>query len=185
LAAAEALGAIRDTRAIKPLIEALRDERQEVRQAAARALATIGTPALMALINTLQNSVASGFLWEVWGAREAGVAAAEALGMIRDAWAVEPLIEAAIRKGHTEVSEAAVKALAAIGEPAVLPLIRLVRQRKDRRPFDWLFGEWWVAAEALKAIGEPAVMALTKLLQDEREEVRQVAAEVLQEIRGF
>ena len=47
--AAEALGQIRSTRAFEPLIAALRDTNEPIRQASAEALAKIGGPALEAL----------------------------------------------------------------------------------------------------------------------------------------
>jgi HEAT repeat protein len=154
-AAAVALGAIGDARAVEPLIAALKDEDSGVRLWAAKALdaigwkpetgeaealyliaqrkwdgcVKIGAPAVEPLIAALKG--------EDWRVREA---AAEALGKVGDARAVEPLI-AALKDGDSDVRKAAAEALAKIGAPAVEPLIAALKGE------DWRVRE--AAAEAL------------------------------------
>ncbi|MBU0599589.1 HEAT repeat domain-containing protein, partial [bacterium] len=81
--AAEALGEIKDIRAIKPLILALKDEYLGVQMSAAGALVMIGTPAVEPLITTLKDKNS-----------DVRMFAAEALGEIKDTRAVKPLLAA-------------------------------------------------------------------------------------------
>ena len=94
--AAEVLGKIGDSRAVEPLIEALKDIVQFI---AIESLKKIGEPAVEPLIKALKNKdtlIRSG--------------AARALGEIRDKIAVEPLTEA-IKYGDSFVRAAAGVAL--------------------------------------------------------------------------
>jgi HEAT repeat protein len=94
--AAEALGKIGDSRAVEPLIEALKDIVEFI---AIESLRKIGEPAIDPLIKALKNKdtlIRSG--------------AARALGEIRDKRAIEPLTEA-IKYGDMFVRSAAVGAL--------------------------------------------------------------------------
>ena len=98
--AAEALGEIKDPRAVEPLIFALKDEESGVRSAAAKALGKIEDPrAVEPLISALKD--------KDWDVREA---AAEALGEIKDPRAVAPLISA-LKDKVWNVHKAATKAL--------------------------------------------------------------------------
>lgn len=92
VAAAEALGSIKDSRAIEPLIAALKNTRENARHAAAKALDMIdpnwndtetAKNAIPLFIAALED--------KVWRIR---IAAAEALGSIKDKRAVKPLITA-------------------------------------------------------------------------------------------
>ena len=84
LGAAEALGDIGDATAVKPLIQALKDENSDVRMGVAWALGKIpDTTAVEFLIQALKD--------ENRGVRSE---AARALRDIRDTRAVEPLIQA-------------------------------------------------------------------------------------------
>jgi HEAT repeat protein len=78
--AAEALGELGHSRAVEPLVAALKDE-DTVRKAAVQALAKLGSVAVHPLIAALDNEEA--YLRE---------AAAVALGELRDPRAVEPLV---------------------------------------------------------------------------------------------
>ena len=89
----------------------LRDEAEEVRAAAAEALAAAGPPAVPDLLAAGADEAAS--------VREA---VAFALGEIGDAAAV-PWLSTAAGDGDRTVAEAAVAALGAIGDPASLPLL--------------------------------------------------------------
>src|SRR4030042_6695678 len=94
--AAEVLGKIGDSRAVEPLIEALKDI---VEYIALESLRRIGEPAVEPLIKALKNKdtlIRSG--------------AARALGAIRDKRAVEPLTEA-LKYGDMFVRSAAAVAL--------------------------------------------------------------------------
>lgn len=80
-----ALGATGNVGAVAPLISALTDMDDEVRERAVKALGGIGdTGAVEALISTLQNDQNQQVQWE----------AAEALGAVGDPRAIEPLIAA-------------------------------------------------------------------------------------------
>ena len=83
--AADALGQIKDVRAIKPLIAVLKDENSSGRTQAlaAGALVSIGTPAVDPLIAALKDKDSL-----------VRAQAADALGQIKDVRAVEPLIGA-------------------------------------------------------------------------------------------
>jgi HEAT repeat protein len=82
-AAAEALGKIKDPRAVGPLLSAFKDEHPVVHREAADALGKIGEPAFEPLLSALKD--------EDWHVRRG---AAEALGEIKDPRAVEPLLSA-------------------------------------------------------------------------------------------
>ncbi|HXF06632.1 MAG TPA: HEAT repeat domain-containing protein [Blastocatellia bacterium] len=171
-AAAEALGRIGDARAVKPLIEALGDDR--VRKAAVEALVMIGAAAVEPLIAVVKDGrkeskeavrvllrlrgrervialgeVAVEPLIEVLEDPDVRWAAVEALGGIRDARAVEPLIKL-LRDWM--IREAAVEALASIGAAAVKPLIKALNS-SDPRVRE-------AVAEAIERIGEPALEPL-------------------------
>jgi HEAT repeat protein len=130
--------------------------------------------------------------------------AAQALGELGDARAVEPLI-AALKDEYPEVREGAAQALGKIGEPAVEPLIAALKDeyREVREGVAQALGELgdaravepliaalkdedsWVrhvAAQGLVKIGEPAVEPLIAALKDEDSWVRHVAAQGLVKI---
>jgi hypothetical protein len=93
------LGAIKDSRAIGPLVVALKGPEASVRQSAAAALGSIGPPALDPLIAALkepQSDVRQG--------------AAFALGELKDVRALAPL-KAALNDPDPAVREAAAKAI--------------------------------------------------------------------------
>lgn len=152
--AAWALGEIRDSRAVEPLIATLKDS--DGRKYVQDALAIIGTPAVEPLIVLLRSNET-----------HRGVAAS-ILGKIRDTRAVEPLIEALQAKIWV-----AVWALGEIKDPrAVEPLIFALRNFESRKH----------AQDALENIGSPAVESLIALLRS-KETHRWVAASVLGEIK--
>jgi HEAT repeat protein len=131
-----------------------------------------------------------------WSVRRA---AAEALGKIGDAGAVEPLVEA-LKDGDKNVRAAAVKALGEIGDPrAIEPLVAVWRASVGALPEaatvalgkigDPRAVEPLVAAlphpaakAALGTIGAPAVPGLVAALRDGNPRVRRAAAEVLADV---
>lgn len=152
--AAEALGEIKDKRAVEPLIEALKDE--GVRNSATTALGRIEDKrALEPLIKVLRedpNKFVRG-------------SAAYALGRIKDKKAVEPLMEALLDK-DSYVRKGAAVALGNIGDKkSVEPLIRTL---EDEDPY--------VRSSAALALGkigdERVVELLKKILEDKYENVR-------------
>jgi HEAT repeat protein len=180
--------------AVEPLIKALEDDDEEVRETAARALGQVGdSRAVKPLIKALGDGD-----WEVRKAAAKALgkigkpaveplikalgddgygvaeAAAEALGEIGDTRAVEPLSEALGDDGYG-VAEAAAIALGKIGKPAVKPLIKALGDGgRDVR---------WHAAVALREIGDArAVEPLIKVLGDGDLEVRQYAKEALKKL---
>ena len=101
---AEILGEIKDDRAIKPLINALKDENNGVISNSIIALCEIGKPAVKILINALKSGE-----WRVrWHT-------AEILGEIKDDRAVKPLTDA-LNDENSDVRRAATKALERIRE---------------------------------------------------------------------
>ena len=153
--------------AVESLIQVLKDEDRDVRTGAAEALRKIGEPAVDPLIKALKDENSDALVREV---------AAECLGEIGDARAVEPLIQALKHKdaasavfvikedGALVPSGGSAKGLSLIGEPAVEPLIQAL---KDENPS--------LRASAALALGVTrdarAVEPLIQALKDEDENV--------------
>ena len=102
--AAIALGGINDDSVITALAQALRDTEKDVRAAAAAALASIGPPAIGALVGSFTDGD--------WVVR---YRAAEAMGFIRDDRSVTALIQA-LRDGRDHVRYMAAKGLGKLGD---------------------------------------------------------------------
>jgi HEAT repeat protein len=115
--AARRLGELKHEPAVEPLTAALLDSEEQVRLAAIEALGQIGTPQV---IDPLCRALRS----QAWTERRA---AARALGATSDSACVEPLI-AMLADENAGAAGAAVQSLIAIGQPAVGPLIELVRK---------------------------------------------------------
>jgi HEAT repeat protein len=162
--AAIALGETGDPRAIDPLISLLCDEDRFVKSRAAYALGLIGEPAVEPLICALREG--DGNLR--WGA-------AIALGKIRDLRAIDPLILALGDKYENVRAESA-KSLAAIGKPALKPLVRFL-QDSDRS----------VRIEVVTALGglkdtdaiQPLMQILDTADEDERVEIEDALDAIL------
>lgn len=161
--AAIALGEIRDPRAIGPLIRQLSDSDRFVKSRVAHALGMIGAPAVHPLIRTLREG--DGNLR--WGA-------AIALGRIKDPQAVEPLIQALADKYENVRAEAAAS-LAAIGTPAIAPLIWFLK-----------YSEGGMRIEVMNALGElhanDAIEPLVQMLEKADEQERRAIAATLDSI---
>ena len=163
--AAEALGEIRDRRAVEPLITALKDKDPDVRATAAWAVGVISDRrALEPLITVLEDKNPN-----VRGN------AAEALGEIGNSRAVEPLVAALLKYKESWILGDVTKALVKIGKPAIEPLIAALKYKKSHVRE--------MAAEALGKIGDSrAVEPLIAALQDRDSSVREEVAEALKRI---
>jgi HEAT repeat protein len=161
--AAVALGEIGDPRAIDPLISLLCDEDRFVKSHAALALGTIGEPAVKPLLRALREG--DGNLR--WGA-------AIALGKLRDPRAIEPLIRALADKYENVRAESA-SSLAAIGKPALGPLLRFLK-----------FSGGPERLEVVAALGElqdtDAIQPLIQILENADDDERKAIADALDSI---
>jgi len=103
--------------------------------------------------------------------------AAEALGQIRKARALKPLITA-LNDTNAKVRRAAAEALGQIGDArAVRPLIATL---KGEKMTDWPVSR--AAADSIGQIGASAVEPLVKILKNTNDQMRHGAAEMLGEI---
>lgn len=164
-AAAEALAGLKDTLAVRALIETLKkDTEPTVRRAAAWALGELDDArAIPALTEALRGDTDA----------EVRRNAAEALGQIEDARAVPALSEALRREKDITIRRAVVQALSDIEDPASAAVIFPVL--KDTDPEMRRLG-----AEALGSIENPnSVDELMPLVRDEVREVRRAAVEAL------
>ena len=145
--AAEALGQIDDPRAVAPLIAALHDQEQCVRDAALNVLGDMGERAVKPLIATLKDE-------DETIRKEA----ATALGQIGDERAVEPLI-ATLKDEDEALLMAAVIALGQIGdERAVEPLIAALKHWQQR--WQLLDAVRDSTSDLLRAVEAPLITAL-------------------------
>jgi|GEM_PF-3420720 len=164
--AAEALGIIRDERAVQPLIAVLQDTKQSnpSRVAAADALGKIGDRRAVApLCIALRDSDTFGLV----------VHAASALGQIRDRGAVEALCKMSLQISS---GRAVISALGEIGDPAALP--RLVSALSDPdQAASYLRGDIAIALGRLS--DSRAIVPLCIALEDSDREVRKCAARAL------
>jgi HEAT repeat protein len=160
--AVEALGNLKDTRAVEPLIRVLEQDVSFVRWKAAKVLGQIGDASAIApLINALKD--------DDWDIRKN---AAWALGRIGDTRAAAPLLEL-LGDPFNLLREAVIEALGTIGDPlAVEPLIKVLEEKDPSIRKH--------AVTALAMIGDPrAVEPLIGLLRDQDTEVRQKTIESL------
>jgi len=181
---ASALGRKGDTRAVEPLIQALKGEVLNhqswllgVVPDISKALAKIGDPRAVEPLIQFLNAACPymigkyeifdrGFLPEV----------KDGLMKIGEP-AVEPLIQAlAIEYDHSwVVKEEEVEVLSKIGKPAVEPLIRALKDPSQKVRYH--------AATALGMIGDvEAIGPLTEALQDQDSDVQKAAKEALEKI---
>jgi HEAT repeat protein len=161
--AAIALGGIGNTDAIEPLIHLLSDDDRFVRSRAAHALSMIGEPAVFPLINALRK----GETGVRWGA-------AHALGIIKNPLAVDSLIPA-LADTEVMVRAEAAAALAAIGTPALRPLLAFLKSAQ---------GE--TRMEVMTALGElrnaDAIEPLFQLLENADDDERKAIADAIDAI---
>lgn len=191
----EALGEIKDPASIPDLVRVMNDVNVDLfdRQRASAALVNIGASSVGPLIAVMQDKTS----------RSRGLAI-EALGKIKEASAVEPLIAAT---SETSLRRSLISALEAIGPPAVEPLIALLASRhemlqlstiralgniKDKRGTEPLLrmlkeggiSQKAAAATALGLIGDPrAVEPIIEMLGSQNYNVRLKSIEALGELR--
>ena len=173
--AARALGrlGVSSEQAIDALAQALGDRRGDVRAAAAEALGRLGpaaqaaVPALLGALRDRRNSLVRAM-------------AAEALAQVgaRSAEAIDGLVSA-LRDPNGDVRVAAIQALIRLAPADGSVVSRLAEALEGDR--DWLARVR--AAEALGKLGRAPMPALEKALQDDVEDVRQAAAQALEQIR--
>lgn len=116
-AGAEALGQLGGVTAVAPLIGALHAEHDVLGRVVAHALVCVGTEAVPALIDALNDP-------DVFVRRHA----AEALAEIGDLRAIDPLLRA-VEDADVTVRWKAARGLARLGRPAVLALLRALETR--------------------------------------------------------
>ncbi len=191
--AAKALGDIGDARAVEPLIATLKDEDGQVRKAVASALKKLGWKP--------EGGEAEAWYWTIqcnWekaialgslavepliaalkdGKRAVRKSAAEALGKVGDARAVEPLIAAFQKDNNRDVRKAAATALAKIGDPSAVEFLSAPLKGED-----WDGERLEDAAEALGELGDPEPEAIdwlfNVLVDGGWDSIRKVAASSL------
>ena len=193
-AALRALGRIRDPGALPGLIEALGYLEASLPPRIAEIIVMFGKDAvspLMAELRNVDSDVRRMWAAEILGwigdprvavplmeslgdvSPEVRAKAAGGLGKIRDARAVDRLLEMLLSDPIPFVRTRVAQALGAIGHPKVID--HLIHVLKDP--------EWWVrirAIEALEQIGVDSSGALLIALEDDDEEVRRRAAMALE-----
>ena len=156
---------LKDERVLTPLINALTDENNSIKIAAANVLGELGAEeAVKPLIVALQNYDAP-----------VQIAAAKALGKLGDAGAIEPLVKklGVADEEDSSLRETVSEVLVQFGEPAVTPLIeRLGEKAQVRESAARVLGELgeWEIAQAVMGALAGRQDARQKLvdLQDER-----------------
>ncbi|MEC4675176.1 MAG: HEAT repeat domain-containing protein [Nitrospirota bacterium] len=161
--AAIALGCAPDSRAVRPLIRALRDSDQAVRTAATSALEHIGEPAVMELGACLRDPELS-----------VQEAAASVLSTIADERVLDPLISALLSPDWV-VRMHAVKAVNRLRDGKAASTLVLLLQDKVPAVRD-------EAVSALKNLGHASLPPLLEAIKDSDWRVRLRATEALGEL---
>lgn len=188
LAAVKTLREIGDSRAIEPLVMMLKDVYQDVRKETAKALKAFGwqpiddtQSAVFAIADenweklvTLGKAAVDPLLAALdYKNINIQMAAANALGKIGDAFAVMPLVEA-FESSFPPVEEALMKALVKIGNAAVEPIMKMLRNYQSHLQSSAIY--------ALASVGSAAVEILLTGLSDEDNHARSAAARALGKI---
>jgi len=194
--AAWALGQLRDRRAVQALMAALKEDNEAIAYAAAMALSVLGEPAVPSLIAALNsdmdmlrqmvvkslarmgNSSARPLLAIVQDETQPDSVikgAAEALGLLGNPQAIPPLVRL-LRSRSGKVVEPAAHALAAIGLPAIQPLVDALPSLSAEVALSR------AVVDALVSIGEPSIKPLLRALDSPSVSVRAAAEEALKGI---
>lgn len=171
--AVQSLGALRDPRAIDPLINILRETRDDhamayrTRQSAAESLGAIGDlQALTALIYALEDPHSA-----------VKISAAYALGKLNDSQAVEPLLNL-LQNRSTDVRAAVLEVLGQLAGTHDVPIAPIVQRTAD---FDDSVRD--IAERVLRELGSKAFDALLPALHDPNSTIRGAAATLLGELK--
>ena len=192
MSAVEALGKNGDPRAVAALIEALASSSWEVCNAASNALATTGKAALKPLGQSLRQQDETRRYWATITlgrmgkpavpalvrfarAKNKGVrfSAARAMGETCDEKCIKPLITL-LGDEYLSIRKAAAESLVALGDAAVPPLLEIIKSGAD--------GERKWASRVLSRIGPGVIKSLLVLLREDREEIFERVAWVIETI---
>jgi HEAT repeat protein len=167
--AVEALGEIKDTRALDILIVSMKDENPDIRRNAAEALGKIrDIRAIDALTIALKDKKSS-------VQQSANAAIQNTLQQLKANRAIEPLI-ALLNHDEPAIRRFAIEALGGIPDPRVPDhlILALKDTNADVRE---------TAAESLRKTGAPAVEALIKTLRENDINTRVIAIRILGDIK--
>lgn len=183
--AAQALGETRDARAVRPLIESLKDDAWSVRNAASNSLKQLGSMAVLPLIKVLMSQNEDLRFWsqkiiEDIGDQEVDqfidilqtnensemrYFAAYGLSIIKSKKAIEPLISAMLNDNDDWVKKYSSTALGAIGDKRVIkPLIAMLDSENEELCM-------WIA-KVLGKMGHEAIDPLMLALNSNDEKVK-------------
>ena len=167
-AAAEALNALRDARAVNPFLQALSsDEFAPVRIEAAEGLGHVG-----------KDRAEDGLLLAATADTDASVreASVRSLGMLRTGWTARQLVSILGTDSDSNVREAAATALGLIRQDLALPALIRVRSEDESES---------VRQAARSALGRWSSPALVSTLQDSQQPLERAAAAQLLGERQF
>ncbi|MEP3276031.1 MAG: HEAT repeat domain-containing protein [Stappiaceae bacterium] len=184
--AAEALGRLGRTEAIVPLLENLtHDPCGEVKLACVFALSALDASEALPILRTLVTGRGEEIAWDgdemyqdewdVW--LDIQIASIRALGRLKDAGAIEPIVQAVYDPEGQELDTVAAEALGSIGTPALLTLGQFASSTSRRRRYH--------AVRAITTLaGEPAENLLVKATEDDDPAIRTLAFETLLDRNG-
>jgi HEAT repeat protein len=195
MAAAEALGPLKDPISVDPLVGLLRDENAGVRRAAVAALAVRGghrvVEPLVAVLEDQNPDVRATAATAVYrrlmtdADAETRKTTAAALGRLRVPDAVEPLVKAIMDSDET-VRVASIKALQAIGDvAAIVPLTIMLahEQVRQKSTGNSSLAVERASSQALDTLcTEHGIEALQKALRHDDADVREIAVRRLARI---
>lgn len=188
--AAETLGKIKDLESIEPLIQLLKDDDLGVRLTTVSSLQEVGEPAVPSLIEALKNdnnnirngaATALGRIKDIAAIdhlcrllksklRSDRIGAIEALEKIAGPTSTESLIEA-LKDKDRDVRRMSVKALGVIGDVrALMPLVNILKKDRDARQYAYkAIGEIFrkSVTKDLKEIADPVVREFITMLEDD------------------
>lgn len=177
--ALHALGHVRSKMAVEAICEDMQVKGQNTwkrTENAVAALANIGQLSVAPLINLIDTCAKSQNNLVFWYAR--------ALGQIGSAEAVDTLNKVASSAQYEKrVCEAAIDALATIGKPALLPVIALMSDERTAVRCEAIKGLRTMHRKQAVTDGQ-AIVALIARLEDEDEDVRNLALDVVKLITG-
>ncbi|HBC74118.1 MAG: hypothetical protein A2008_07445 [Candidatus Wallbacteria bacterium GWC2_49_35] len=192
--AAQALGETRDHRAVRPLIESLKDESWVVRNSSASSLKQLGPISVLPLIKVLMSQNEDLRFWSQKIIADIGphevdqfidilqnndnsemrYFAAFGLSIIKSKKAIEPLISALLNDNDEWVKKYAATALGAIGDKRVMKPLIAVLDSDNEELCIWI-------AKVLGKMGNEVIDSLMQALNSQDEKVRFYAMVALAE----